>query len=136
MDSAGGVGVAAGGGDVALRARDRRMRQLGRRMAMWRMTSMQKRLRRVRLFRVRLLLGKRCGRVSGGRSRVRVAADGIVEVEIAVGGTVAVVDETGVCARLLECARREDGIRAWIRCGSGLLLEGRGRDLRTMNLWI
>jgi hypothetical protein len=100
---------------------------------------MQKRLRRVRLLRGRLLLVRRCGRVSVGRSRVRVliAADENVVVEIAVGGTVAdgiAVAETRVRVRLL--AGRADGIRGWIRCGSGLLLVERGRDLRMMSLWI
>jgi phosphatidylserine decarboxylase len=95
----------------------------------------------VRLLGGRLLLVRRCGRVSVGRSRVRVliAADENVVVEIAVGGIVAdviAVAETRVRVRLRTDAIRAVGIRGWIRCGSGSLLVELGRDLRMMSLWI
>jgi hypothetical protein len=142
MDSAGGVGVADGGGDAGWRARDRRMRRPDRRTAMWQMSSAwMPGLRGRRLRRGRLLLGKRYG-LSVGRSRARVlsveaiAAGAIVEVEIVVGGIEVVVEGTRVFVRHRLDETRADGILGWIPCGSGLHLEERGQVLRMMSLWI
>ena len=84
-----------------------------------------------------MLLVKRCV-LLGRRSRVRVAriavtsaVDGIAAEEIAVDGIV-----VGAGVRLLVVASRVDGIRGWIRCGSGLRRVVLGRVRRTMKLWI
>jgi hypothetical protein len=110
------------------------------------------RLRRAKLRRGRLRLVKRCGRLSGGRSRARVAASAAdasvgeeIEVDgIAVGVIVADVslvaraDETKVRVRLavVRLVARAAGIRGWIRCGSGSLRVVLGRVLRMTRLWI
>jgi len=94
---------------------------------------------------VRLLLVKRCV-LLGRRSRVRVAriavtsaVDGIAAEEIAVDGIVVgagVRLAARVRVRLLVDVSRVDGIRGWIRCGSGLRRVVLGRVRRTMKLWI
>jgi hypothetical protein len=108
-------------------------------------------LRPVKWLRVKLLLVKRCGRPSVGRSRV-IAADGIVAEEIVVVG-IAVEEIAGAATRLrvrlrvdviraavslvdVILADRVDGMRGWIRCASGLLLVVLGRLRRVMSLWI
>ena len=108
-------------------------------------------LRPVKWLRVKLLLVKRCGRPSVGRSRVS-AADGIVAEEIVVVG-IAVEEIAGAGTRLrvrlrvdviraavslvdVILADRVDGMRGWIRCASGLLLVVLGRLRRVMSLWI
>jgi hypothetical protein len=91
-----------------------------------------------------LRLAKRFGRLSVVRNHARVAASVVdasagEEIEadgIAVGGIV--VDGTRVLVRLVVVRRvaRVDGIRGWIRCGSGLLLVERGRVLHRTRWWI
>jgi len=103
-------------------------------------------LRPVKWLRVKLLLVKRCGRPSVGRSRV-IAADGIVAEETGVVG-IAVEEIAGAGTRLRVRLRvdvmlagvilvdRVDGMRGWIRCASGLLLVVLGRLRLRMSLWI
>jgi hypothetical protein len=84
---------------------------------------------------------KRCGRLSVGRSRVRVASavDGIAVEEIAVAGTAAgviVVAVTRVRARLLVRVNLVGVIRGWILCGNGLHRVVLGRVRRMMRLSI
>ncbi len=95
---------------------------------------------------MKLLLEKRCVRLSVGRSRVRLAAIGVVSaaavivvVEIVVDGIAAAVIVavvTRVRVRLLVRVSLVDAIRGWIRCGSGLRRVVRGRVRRTMSLSI
>jgi hypothetical protein len=83
-----------------------------------------------------LLLVKRFGRLSVGRSRVRVVASAVGEIGVAgIAADEIAADGTRPRVRLLAVTLA-DVIRGWIRCGSGLLLVARGRVLRTTRSWI
>ena len=97
------------------------------------------------------LLVKRCVLLSVSQSRALVASvpdgnaveeiavDGIAAEEIAVDGIVVgagVRLAARVRVRLLVDVSLVDGIRGWIRCGSGLRRVVLGRVRRTMKLWI